>query len=65
MLRFQKNNSLEINNETIKRKIKEIYELIDGKNILGYATINEDIDLPIYVYVKKEHRGNRLWKNII
>ena len=65
MLKFQKNNNLEIKGEEINRRIKEIYELKDGESILGYATINENIDYPIYVYVKKEYRGNRLWKNVI
>lgn len=65
MLKFQKNNNLEIKGKEINRRIKEIYELIDDKNILGYATINEDVEYPIYVYVKKEYRGNRLWKDVI
>lgn len=61
MVNFRKNNILETENE----KVKEIYELTDGEKILGYATINEDIDNPIYVYVKKEYRGNRVWKDVI
>ena len=65
MLKFQKNNNLEIKGKEINRRIKEIYELIDDKNILGYATINEDAEHPIYVYVKKEYRGNRLWKDVV
>lgn len=62
MIKFQRNDMLEIKKNKI---IKEIYELTDKNTILGYATINEDTESPIYIYVKKEHRGNRIWKNVI
>ena len=54
------------NNLTFYSATNEVkYELKDGKNILGYATINEDLEFPIYIYVKKEYRGNRIWKDAI
>ena len=65
MVKFQKNDTLEIKNEEIERKIKEKYELIDNETTLGYATINNDLKNLIYIYVKKEYRGNRIWKDVI
>ena len=65
MIKFQKNNNLDIKNEEIKKRVNEIYELIEDGNILGYATINEDKDNLIYVHIKKEYRGNRIWEIII
>lgn len=62
MLTFKRNNTLEIDTNSINSKVKSIYELTDEKRIIGYATINNDIKNPIYIYVKKEYRGNRLWK---
>lgn len=65
MVKFQKNDALEIKDEEIERKIKEKYELIDNETTLGYATINNDLENLIYIYVKKEYRGNRIWKDVI
>ena len=65
MVKFEKSDLLNFENEELNKKVTELYELSDEEKKIGFATINDDDDNPIYVYVKKEFRGNRIWKNII
>ena len=65
MVKFEKSDLLNIENEELNQKVKELYELSDEEKKLGFATINDDDENPIYVYVKKEFRGNRIRENTI
>lgn len=65
MVKFKKSDLLNFENEELNKKVTELYELSDEEKKLGFATINDDEENPIYVYVKKEFRGNRIRKNII
>lgn len=65
MVKFEKSGLLNFENEELNNKVTELYKLTDGEKKLGFATINDDENNPIYVYVKKEYRGNRIRENII
>lgn len=65
MVKFEKSDLLNFENEELNKKVTELYELSDEEKKLGFATINDDDENPIYVYVKKEFRGNRIRENII
>lgn len=57
---------VEEKNDLILEKIdyEHLYKLVKDDKIIGYGTINKDIENYIYVFVAEEERGNQYGKFI-